>query len=159
MGAFGIILFIVMIILLFKFPKQTLFISVGLILLCIILWWALITIPDNRQKNIMEGINKNVNITVSYSLSDCNPGFPLLVTIKNNSNKTITKVSWEVNIYIPGFSKDISGYDNRYDSDKILRPGEIWLSCYKLPSKIDAKNHDLSSLQYEISHKDVQFRD
>lgn len=152
---FCIICLILWIIIIIKFPKQTIIISISLILLCILLWYQYITIPERNRK----AINDSVSVTISYSVALCNHGYPLSVTVKNNSHKTITKVSWDVNIYISGYSTDISGWPNNYSSDKILRPGESWSSCYKLPSNLNAKNHDPSSLKYEISNKYVHFQD
>lgn len=152
---FGIICLIIFIIILINFPKQTLIVFFSLILLIVFLWYKYITVPDQYRKSITD----KVSVTVLYNVATCNYYSPLFITIINNSNKTITKVSWDVNTYVPGYSTDISGWPNNYSSDKILKPGESWSSCYTLPSNLNNKNHDPGSLKYGISNKYVQFQD
>jgi hypothetical protein len=149
---FGIIFLIIFIILLVKFPKLILLISFSFIVLCVVLWFIFVKIPDDNRK----AMNNSIAVSVSYNLSFCNSAYPLFATIKNNSSKTITRVYWDLNIYIPGYSTDISGYDNHYSSDKILKPGEGWKSCYKLPSTLKATDHGFDSLEYKVSGKYVQ---
>jgi hypothetical protein len=103
-------------------------------------------------------MNKSISVNISYNISKCNHEYPLLVTIKNNSPKTLTKVEWHLNIYMPGYSTDIAGWQNEYSSDKILKPGEMRSSCYKLPLNFSAKNQDPSSLKYEVSNKYFYFQ-
>jgi hypothetical protein len=159
MGLFGIVLIIMLIVLFFIFPKQMLSIGLVIVLLSIILWWIYIETPQKQR----DALNKSVVVGVVYSVSSCKHGLPLLVSIKNNSYKTVAKVSWYISIYIPGYSTDISGSNNRYSSDKILKPGEALTSCYALPLHIEAdikaKNKDLSALRYVISNKYIEFED
>ena len=156
MGLFGIVLIIILIVLFFIFPKQMLYIGLGVVGLIIALWLVYIEAPE-RQK---DALNKRVDVSVMHSLYSCNHDFPLLVTIINNSSKTITKVEWNISIYIPGHSTDISGFDHSYfSSDKILKPGVVLKSCYRLPPKMKGNNQDLGSLRYVISSKYVYFKD
>jgi hypothetical protein len=131
--------------------------SIGLVLglLIIILWWIFIEVPQRNR----EAVNKKIIVSVAYNPHTCSINTPLLVNVKYNSSKTITKVWWEVDIFIPGHSTNIAGFDNRYSTDKILMPGEAWTSCYQLPTSLKVGNQDLASFQYVISHKWVDFED
>lgn len=146
----GIILIITTILFLFRFPKQTIMLLGLLILGCFLLWYFAISIPDQNRK----ALQRNVQVTVKYNLTECGANYPLLIHINNNSNKTISKIEWHLNVYIEGHSTDISGYSN-YSCDKILKPGENWESCYSLPSTIDIKQYNVETLQYEIGWKTI----
>ena len=152
---FVIVLIIIFIILYVKYPRSVAVIILSIIILCIVLWWIYIDIP-NKDRLAM---NKSITISISYNSNSCNIDNPLLVTIQNNSFKIVKKVNWTLNIYVPGHSTNVSGYDNKYSTDKILKPGEAWTSCYKLPSTLNVKDYDYRSLQYEISGKYVNFQE
>jgi hypothetical protein len=155
MGLLGIVFIIVLIILFFLFPKQMLSIGLVLIVLIIILWWIFIEMPQKRR----DALNKKVIVSVAYDPNICSLKTPLLVNIRNNSSKTITKVWWNVDIFVAGYSTNISGFDNSYSSDKILKPGEGWTSCYQLPSSLKVGNQPLNSLRYTISNQWVNSED
>lgn len=150
---FGLIVFIVFIILFFKYPKQILILCGVLIVLIILLWQSLVTIPQQKR----EDLENKVKVSILYVITNCGPDFPLQVSINNNSNKIVNKVYWRVVINKPGFSSDLSGYDNEFSSDKILKPGESWISCYKLPRTLKPEGLPLNQLEYKIEQKNVVF--
>jgi len=150
-----LVIIIGLLVLFIKFFKQMLIICGVLIIVCGTLWYLYITIPEQKRKAVVD----SVSVTVAFSISSCSVDHPLIVAIKNNSTKTVTKVSWELKVYKPEYSTDIAGYDNHYFSDKILKPREVHALCYKLPSTLEAKNLDSSLLEYEIPYKYVDFKD
>jgi len=150
----GILFFFGFLFFLFRFPKQTLVLIGLLFLACFILWQAFIGGPEQERK----AIENAVSVELSFNTSVCSEKYPLFVKITNNSRKTIDKVTWYLNIYVPGYSTDLSGYNDNYSCDKILKPGEVYTLCYMLPSSLD-NGHPPSSLKYEVSWKRVSIRD
>jgi len=81
-----------------------------------------------------------VTVTVRYDTKSCSKEFPLFVTIKNGSNKTVEKVSWNIGAYKQGYSNNVvdygyySEYSTLYSSDKILNSGQGHAVCYKVPA-------------------------
>jgi hypothetical protein len=81
-----------------------------------------------------------VTISIKYDTSLCTNEYPLLANIKNGSNKTVKKISWNVAAYRPGYSNNIVEYEAYtsehsapYESDKILSPNQGFSLCYKPP--------------------------
>lgn len=150
----GIILFLLFLFLLFRFPKQMIGLIGMLILIAAIGWYLLVTVPEQQKKELEE----SVAISLTYDEKQCGKGYPLRVRITNGSDKTIKKVTWDLNAYVPGYSTDISGYQN-YKCDKILKPGQNWETCYSLPSELTNSKRNLSSLEYKVNWKTVYTMD
>jgi|JI10StandDraft_1071094.scaffolds.fasta_scaffold184411_2 hypothetical protein len=99
------------------------------------------------------------------------PKHPLAVSIHNKGKRTVTKVAWSFSVYREGYSSDLTIADdtastvdniiffegNRYESDKILKPGEIYEVCYPLPILRGDNSPDL--LKYVINLGAVEFSD
>ena len=85
----------------------------------------------------------------------CEPTHPLLISFKNNSNKTLSYVSFSVHAKRPGYSSDTYS-DYLLSSDKILRPGEVHLGCWGFKSyqKPDAP----SGLEWSAQVSTVYFQ-
>ena len=155
MGLLGIALVIVLIMLFINFPEEMTCIVLVLIILTILAIVSFFVYEKHR-----DALKKSVAVSVVYSLSSCNHSYPLLIGIRNNSSKTVKKVEWWIEVYIPGHSTNIAGVYNNYSCDKILKPGEVFTSCYELPGmRVRAKNLDFGSLRYVISSKYVDFVD
>jgi hypothetical protein len=147
---------IIGIILLFVFPKQMGMI-IGLVVVGIggaYFYFEEEAKERKRQRN-------SVIINISYDLNACSTGYPLHVTINNQSKKRVDKVSWNVGAFRPGYSNNIvdygySGeYDTPYSSDKILNSGQGSGSCYTAPA-IEG-DHDPKILSWSVIHKRVEF--
>lgn len=152
---FGLVVLVVFIIVLVKFPKPTL-ITIGvLIVIGIISWYVGIEKPEKDRK-LQESL---VTVDIKFDSKECPDMFyPLRTRIVNKSKKTVEKVTWYLGAYEPGFSTDLSGYNDSYKNDKILSPGEGWQVCYNLPGTIEP-NHDFSKLQYKAEMKNVSWQD
>jgi len=152
---FGLVIFIVFLFLLFKYPKQILVIC-GLLVICvIILYYVFITLPNQERT---ERSNK-VTLSIAYNTTNCGLQYPLNVIITNRSDKTVTKVTWWLVVNKPGFSTNLAGYSANYSCDKILKPGEAWSVCYMLPSTLNSQNYPLPQLEYKTSSKYVYFEE
>ena len=91
MGAFwGLIIFVVVIILFFKFPKRMstiLGISVAAIVL---LWIIFVTVPEQERKKA----ENSVKVSIIFDNVSCGADFPLKVKIQNDGFKKVNKVTW-----------------------------------------------------------------
>jgi len=146
----GLLAFVVFLVFLFKAPKQTIGCLVVIVTIIAVGWYALVTKPEQDRKRL----NEQVVVTVVYDEEKCSKDYPLAVYIHNKSNKTVTKVEWDFNAYRPGFSSNLAGYQY-YSSDKILKPGESWFVCYRLPEELTKKGFEPSKLKYTIEYKSV----
>jgi len=149
----GLLSLLIFILLLFKYPKKT-FIALGVILLCIgLLFYYFGYLPDYRQNKL----NSQVDLFVFYDTMACTSEYPLSIICSNNSSRSLDKIQWNINVYRPGYSTNISGYDNDYSYDKIVAPGKGWSICCHLPLSMELEGIDPSKLEYKISYKYVVF--
>ena len=137
---------LVVIALLFIFPKQT-----GIILTVLLVGIGIVALIDYMVSGHREKEQELVSITVSYAPDSCGKDSPLSFRITNGSKKIVNKVSWNIiatekdyssNIVdyksFPGYQGEYStGYHSEnttpYSTDKILKPGELFSACYKAP--------------------------
>ena len=152
---FGLVIFVVFLFLLFKYPKQILALG-GLLVVCVfILWYVFITLPEQKRT---ERSNK-VTLSLAYNTTNCGLEYPLNVIIINRSDKTVKKVQWSLVVNKPGFSTNLAGYGDDYSCDKILKSGEAWSVCYRLPSTLNSQNYPLPQFEYKTSSKYVYFEE
>lgn len=149
LALFGFLFFLI------KFPRQIL-ICIGIIIGGIaLLIYAFIYLPEQKREMLQE----KIVVTVSYDKIKCSVEYPLFISVNNNSNKTISKVTWHVDSYQPGYSTNLAGYNNDYYCDKILKPGERWTLCFTVPSSLKAEGKPISMLEYRISNKYAYYQD
>ncbi len=149
----GLLAFFGFLFFLFRFPRETLGCLGVVVGFAALLGYVLIFKPEQDRKHLQE----QVVVSVSFDPKGCSTNYPLLIDVHNRSNKTIRKTSWDINVYQPGYSSDLSGYSNDYFSDKILQPGQSWSACYILPSTLKQKDLDPGKLEYKVSDKCVSF--
>jgi hypothetical protein len=149
----GIIAVGIFLALLFKFSKPILGCLGAVVGLCVILYLFLIYLPQEEKEK-----NQNlVLVTIKYDEKGCGTDYPIAVTIRNRSRKTLKRIEWRVEAYRHGYSSNLNdGYDS-YTSDKILAPDERWSMCYRLPIKLNQWKQNASTLEYKISGKYVYF--
>ncbi len=152
---FGLLFAIIFLIVLIRFPRQTLSVIGLLIVGIIILWHTTITIPENARK----ARDGKIQLLVSYNTEVCSPEYPLNIVIVNKSDKTIADTNWELAAYIPGHSSNLVDYSGEdYSCDKIIKAGESWSICYKLPEKLESSNYELGKLEYKIQYRRFNFQ-
>ncbi|WP_345989883.1 hypothetical protein WCX18_04155 [Sulfurimonas sp. HSL1-2] len=100
---------------------------------------------------------EKVAVIIKFSPDECKEPYPLHIIIGNASDSVVTKVEWDIAVFKPGFSTDISqsGY-HEYSEDKILKPKEGWGICARVP-ELTTKVKNLSSLEYLVKNKYVTF--
>lgn len=75
-----------------------------------------------------------VTLDVEYAVHVCPAERPMRVTITNNSDKSLTKLSFALNAREPGYSTEITPYTyRRAVSEKIIPPGESFTDCFEKP--------------------------
>jgi len=152
MGAIAGVLFLFgFLYFLFVFPKETLTLVGVIILLIWAIFYYTVIIPDQQR----DQLERQVVVSVNYMKNEKNKEYPLRATIKNNSNKVVTKVTWTLKAYRPGHSTDLADHVD-YWSDKILQPGEGYTLYYKMPSMSHCAESEYPELKYEIGSKNIQ---
>ncbi len=144
------------IILLFVFPKQ-MGILLVVVVVGIVTTYLYLEAENKKQKKQRD----DVTVTIRYDTKSCSKEFPLLVTIKNGSKKTVNKVSWNIGAYKKGYSNNVveygySGeYRTPYSSDKILSSGQGHAVCYKVPPL--SRTLEPQNLNWSAVSKSINF--
>ena len=149
---------IIGIILIFVFPKQ-----MGILAAVVVVGIAGIYVYLQADENDRKKQKDAVSITVSYGSSICSKEYPIAVNVKNGSRKTVTKVSWNIGAFKPGYSNNVveysyssSEYSTPYESDKILNPNQSYGVCYKPPALKSGNKPD--SVNWKVVRKSVVFQ-
>ena len=137
--------------------KKAIKIILGIILIPVILIALLIGylfLQDARERAQAD----KVEMVVKYDTKACSEDFPLAVVIRNNSDRTVNSIDFDITIRRKGYSKDLSDWMIDYESDKIIKPGDAHGSCwrYKLRSEYERYNNP-KNLEFEIGYKSVRF--
>lgn len=77
----------------------------------------------------------HVQTEVEYNPQRCDQAYPLLLTITNNSNETIERVSFKFEGRRPGHSSRV--YHNLWplNDDTIIAPSKSHTLCWSIPKK------------------------
>ncbi len=133
-------------------------IVLGIVLTPIILYgilWLSVSIQSEKRQTLAG----EVLMTVNYDLTACTEENPLLIGIKNISNKTVKSTNFDIDIRREGYSNDLSDlWPISYNTDKIIKSGNSFFLClsYKLKPEYEQFN-DPDNLEFEISYKYFQF--
>jgi hypothetical protein len=136
-----------------NFPRATLGVSALLIGGAGLFVYLIIMAPAQER----ERLEQQVSVKATYDIQACSKEYPLLIIIENTSPKTVTHVSWRVEVYRPGYSSNLAGYPSDYDTDKIIGTMQRWSACYVLPRELAQKSLEPSTLEYRISGKYSRF--
>ena len=160
---------IVIIVLLFIYPKQT-----GLLLFVILVGIGIVALIDYLVSYQKEKEQNLISVAVSYDPIFCSKDSPLSFKIKNDSKKIVNKVSWNITVTAKGSSSNIVDYESfpsyqgeysirphsesstPYSTHKILIPGELFSVCYKAPlirEKLPSQN-----IIWKVSNKYSEFQ-
>jgi hypothetical protein len=71
---------------------------------------------------------------VLYDIKACSKEYPLAAIFKNNSNHTVTKIHFKIEINAIGRSSNLNSKNNEYLSDMILPPGAEGGICVSSPA-------------------------
>lgn len=89
---------------------------------------------------------KQVKMSIKYEPDKCSIEYPMLVTTNNNGSKTVSKISFEIAVRIPGHSNNLvplnvpmanpdKKFITDYSTDIIVMSGTSSTTCYRHPFK------------------------
>lgn len=107
-------------------------------------WW------DTRH-------DKKIDVNAYFDTERCGSERPVVVTVKNNSPKTIERVVIYLKINWKGYSTQINSFESK-EFDKILSPGKAYTYCVRVLDKNRTKVLDGIDMDVEVSRYDVHFR-
>lgn len=151
----GILLLLIWLVLLVRFPRIMLPASGILVALILLLASAL----GIRQWQT-ERQTSRVTISIRHAPAHCDFGKPLVVTIDNGSKRTVSQLSWQLQAIQPGFNTnlvDVGINANTYQLDQQLPPGEQWHGCYSVPRLRSGYRAD--DLEYHAAQIHAEFTD
>jgi len=165
MGCLGTLIVIACIVafvvVLVRFPKQTVGCGIALVVVAVIAIAALIQ-HDKEQGERWKQREAAITISVEYSPRRCGEATPLSVNVRNGTSDTLSAVEMRLEAYRPGYSTDLlqSSYDEHTIKwDKILPPGQADTLCYRLPRAIGPSSAEYpATLEYRIGYKYPRFQ-
>ena len=128
-----------------RFLKWTVLIVVGLMVLGGGAIWAYnywrFTLPLSQLK---------LDIHSDWQDKCADPAHPLMVTLVNDSSRTLDEVHWTFSARRPGHSTDLIDYPSgEGSSDTIIQPGKGFGQCWSVPKLTDT-SVDWRSLQWSV---------
>lgn len=144
---------VVGLVLLFLFPKQ-----MGAVIAIAIAAGAGLYLYTQHQDRLSREERDRVVVRVEYGADkECPASQPLRVFVGNSTDRTVTKIEFQLEIRQPGYSNNlIQGYGSgSFKTDRILKPKEGYSLCYSAPKL--RGNPPLTDLEYSIARKDVTF--
>ena len=160
---------IVIIVLLFIYPKQT-----GLLLFVILVGIGIVALIDYLVSYQKEKEQNLISVAVSYDPIFCSKDSPLSFKIKNDSKKIVNKVSWNIIVTAKGSSTNIVDYESfpsyqgeystrhhsesstPYSTQETLAPGELFSVCYKAP--LIREELPSQNIIWKVSNKYSEFQ-
>lgn len=143
-------------IVLFKYPRQTIYLLGGLVVVVVVgVFYN--QRRENQKYDEVKAREANVSISVTYDTKSCKPEFPLLTIISNRSSLVVNRVQWRWSAFAPGRSTDLIQYRyiNNGTSDHILQPNTMGTLCYKVPELTE--KIDPATLQWSTERDSVDF--
>jgi hypothetical protein len=115
--------------------------------------WA----SERREKARFAKEDKVVVKALYPEEKDCQEGYPYLYTVVNNTNQTVRKVTFQVEITKKGFSKVLNSR-TEIEEDKILKPNEGYGRCFRATSEESySKQVTEKDVVINITRKSVEF--
>lgn len=146
---------IVGLVLLFLFPKQ-----MAAVIAVAIAAGVGLYVYFERQDRLSREERDKVVVRVEYGANrECPANQPLSVSIGNGTDRTVTKIEFQLEIRRPGYSHNlIEGHGAAtFESDKIIKPKDGYSLCHSAPKL--RGDPALKDLEYSIAFKDVTFAD
>lgn len=138
-------------VLFFVFPRQ-----MGAILLFLVVGVVLIFLYLQNQSNERADRIAQVQINASFDRDRCsNPEFPVLVSVFNGADKTITRTTFYLQAFQPGYSN--SRYSRYTTTDRIIGPRETFSTCWSLDSRQIA-SLNIAELDWRATSPSISFR-
>lgn len=154
MPLLGIVLSIVWLVLLIRYPRAMLPASVILVAIALLLG-AVVGIwqwQHERQVSRLE-------ITVEHRPAACDFGKPLQVTVHNTGSRATDWISWQLRAVQPGYNTnllDVGVTGSTYRLDRPLHADERWQECHAVPPL--RSGYQPADLQYHADHVRAEFQ-
>ncbi|GAA4108628.1 hypothetical protein ACFFTN_01225 [Aminobacter aganoensis] len=130
-------------VLLFMFPKQ-----VGLLALAIAAIGGATFAYMWAESKIDESERLKIIVTVEYNTVRCAPERPIYIVFRNSNDKTLTRMSFVLEGYRPGYSSSVS--DDLLFSDKIIEPLKGYGGCWMFDQPTYKDPIDAPSLDWRV---------
>jgi hypothetical protein len=102
------------------------------------------------KKQVKEGV-KLPEIDELVEFTDQRKWFPLRITIRNGSNRTIIKTEFTIGVFEKGRSTNLAKTHD-YSSDKILKPSDVDTSNWAVPIEKDFEKAKTYNYRIQYSH-------
>ncbi|HHX35135.1 MAG TPA: multidrug transporter [Gammaproteobacteria bacterium] len=139
--------------LLLRYPARTLMIGVPLlVVLASIAGWL---IMDGRAN---QRLLDHLDIQISYAPTQCPQDTPLLVQLRNNTDKSLKDLQWRIAAYRPGENINLVETlftEARYSSSSPLVAGADWQTCLPMPSL--RAGYRASTVEFRIERRQGKF--
>lgn len=104
-----------------------------------------------------------VEVVVKFDNNICsNKKFPLFVSIKNNSSRTVESINIYVNVYRHGHSTKLNSWDN-LELDNIIKSSYYYSTCFAVQSKNSSYSFPVYlggiNMDVELDHFNLNFSD
>lgn len=148
----GIILLLVWLILLFRYPRIMLPAS-GVVLALALLLAAFVGIRQWQNTQHLE----QLHIGIEYQPEACDFGKPLRVVIENRSGLIARDIRWQLHASQPGQQRNLldTSIGAEYRAGGPLEPGEQWQRCFSVPPL--RSGYRAPDLRYRATNLDARF--
>lgn len=152
--ALGIVLLLVWLILLLRFPRPMVPASLVIAALALLLGGIVVSMQwlDSRRVD-------QLDINITYAPESCEFGKPLRIDITNNTTHTVTNISWRLLAAQPGYNSnlvDTSTAASTYRIDQLIPPDGNWTGCYQVPRL--RTGYRAPDLDYRADHVRADFQ-
>ncbi|GGJ01540.1 multidrug transporter [Halopseudomonas pertucinogena] len=154
MPLLGIILSIIWLVLLVRFPRAMLPASAILVAIALLLGAAVGIWQWQHERQV-----SRLEISVEYRPEACEFGRPLQVTIHNTGSRTASWISWQLQAVQPGYNTnllDLGVTRSTYRLDRPLHADERQQECHAVPP-LRSGFHP-ADLQYQADHIRAEFQ-
>ncbi|WP_373186319.1 hypothetical protein [Halopseudomonas sp.] len=151
----GIVLLLVWLILLLRYPRVMLPAS-GVVLALALLLAAFVGIRQWQNDRHLE----QLHISIDYQPKGCEFGKPLRVVIDNRSGLTASNIQWQLHATQAGQQRNLlntSVAGETYRVGEPLEPGERWQRCFSAPPV--RSGYRAPDLSYHAADPSAEFHD
>lgn len=151
----GIILLLIWLILLVRFPRIMLPVSGVIVAITLLLAAGVGIWQWQHDKQV-----RQLEISVRYAPEQCDFGKPLQVSIHNASQRTASNISWQLRAVQPGYNTnllDTNVADSSYQLGQPLPAAGQWQQCYSVPRL--RSGYRAGDLQYHADRVRAEFHD
>lgn len=109
--------------------KWALILLAGLLVIVAIIV-GLLSYLEDREYKARKALEDMVKVKAAYDKALCEKDYPYLYWVKNESQNTVDKVEFTVEVRKRGYSSALNSYTS-ITEDKILKPGDEIGGCFR----------------------------